>query len=181
MTMRILWCGMLLCVVLAACGRPPASAPAPVAAAILPRDMAGCYALNDSAGQPISWSLTFVPPMVRLYPSSATSQLALVAGNSAWAMLRLDSAGYPLDGVGSQPMVYWTAHPAADSVRLLMSTGYIGAELIIPAQARGDTLRGRMLRHWGAAPPADAGTVAVVRTRCLSASEDRRFPRFSVP
>jgi hypothetical protein len=64
------------------------------------------------------------------------------------------------------PILYWTAAPA-DSMRIVISTGYSGSELVVGA-GTGDTLQGRATEFWDMGPSEDdGGAVTLVRIPCV--------------
>lgn len=142
----------------AACTRPAASR------VVLPRDLAGCYALYDHRGAPASDSLYFAPEQVRLDTASRSrpSDTAL-----RWSLLPLDAQGRPMHERG---LFLWEPHSLSDSIHIVTTNGFSGTELIVaPASARRDTLRGRAVENWDMGPSSDdAGAVTAVRIPCVA-------------
>ncbi|HEU4880689.1 MAG TPA: hypothetical protein VFT45_00550 [Longimicrobium sp.] len=159
--MRIFLLCWMLILAPAACGAP-AAGPPPSGTAVLPRDLAGCYELHRTK------SLYFAPPRLRLDSTAVSDALRGFIRDSAWALARLDAEGRPIIDDRRQPILYWGKHPASDSVRIMIHTGYSGSELIIAPRPGADTLHGRAMEHWDMGPSHNsAGTVALVRIPCI--------------
>lgn len=154
-----------------ACGQSPGTEIADNRV-VLPRDLVGCYALFDHHGRPPSDSLPFAPPKVRLDSARHERSLREGSAETRWALARLDEGGRAITEQGRQPVLYWFADPASDSVRVRLSTGFYGSELVIDPRTRGDTLRGRATEHTDLGPPqhadADAGPVTMIRIPCVN-------------
>jgi hypothetical protein len=159
--MRIFLLCWMLILAPAACGAPAAGPPPPVSGAILPRDLAGCYALTTTK------RLYFAPPQLRLDSTAAVDQMRGFVRDSAWALARLDREGRPMVDEQQHPILYWTAAPA-DSILIVISTGFSGSELVVGA-GTGDTLQGRATEFWDMGPSKnDAGAVTLVRIPCVT-------------
>jgi hypothetical protein len=127
---------------LAACGGPRhAAMPAP---AVLPRDLAGCYALPGVAREEFGVTTILLDTALLVRPRE-------FAGESRWAAARVDAAGRRIPQEGPWPVLYWTPHWGPDSVRIMMGHGWGGVALFLATRARGDTLRGA---------PSSTGTTA---------------------
>jgi hypothetical protein len=159
--MRTFLLGAMLILGSAACGAPPPGPP-PVAGVVLPRDLAGCYALNRTK------SLYFAPPRIRLDSTAAVDESRGFTRDSAWALARLNAQGGAIVDERTHPILYWKA-ASADSIRIMISTGFSGSALTVAARADGDTLHGRGVEFWDMGPTEnDAGPVTLVRIPCVT-------------
>lgn len=159
----------LLFAALAACGAPP-HAPAPAARAVLPGGLAGCYRLNAGRGQPGGSHLYYAPPRFRLNADTVSRLVRVFARTRAWTLTRLHADGRPVVEERRQPVLYWAADTASDSIRIMFHTAHSGSELVVGAPAGADTLRGRAVEHWDVGPPysGDGGPVAIIRIPCIA-------------
>lgn len=143
----------------AAC-TPPAASPPPSHHAVLPRDLAGCYELHRTK------SLYYAPPRLRLDSTAAFYGRSGPVRDSAWQLVRLDTGGRAIVDERRSPILFWKA-ASADSIRIVISTGYSGSELVV-GQGTGDTLQGRATEFWDMGPSEnDGGAVTLVRIPCV--------------
>lgn len=163
--MRVFAALLILGAGAAECARPQPSM-GPNAALVLPRDLAGCYALYGGQGAPVT-HLYFAPPQVRLDTTRASWPND--NGRTSRAA-RLDARGRPLAD-DEMAILYWHPDSLSDTIHVVTSSGFSGTELIVaPGRARRDTLRGRAVEHWDMGPSSnEAGAVMLARVPCVAA------------
>jgi hypothetical protein len=148
-----------------ACGVQRTNTPAPRPRAtgmILARDAPRCYAIRASA------SLYYAPPRIRLETTPVADIVRHMARDSAWELTRLDAQGGAIVEERRQPILYWAAAPP-DSIRIIISTGFSGSELIVGAAGGADTLRGRAVEFWDVGPSENnAGPVTLAGVPCVT-------------
>lgn len=160
---------LLLVLLVFGCAGPPQSAPerqATTSDAIprLPDDLVGCYALYEQDGLPASRSLYFASDRIRLDSASW-------ARPNTWRATRLGANGRVARDDREGRSVYWAADSlAADTIRIMIHTGFSGSELILGTRTLGpNTLHGRALEHWDLGPSTnEAGPVTAIRVACVT-------------
>jgi len=160
------WKPTVLLLVISACGRGE-SLPQPRDA--LRAELIGCYALYTPAGKLLDSTFYNSSPLVRLDSTSLGISGRDTVPGVFRRLVRLDPAGHPLDQHDPGFRSWW-ADSLSDSVRLSFSDGFSGAQVIIDAGGRSDTLLGRIEEHWDFAPPNHRGRVRAVRVRCQGAA-----------
>jgi hypothetical protein len=131
----------------------------------LKTELIGCYALYTPAGKLLDSTFYNSSPLVRL----DSTPLGITARDTVPGvfrrLVRLDSNGRPIDPDAPRFRAWW-ADSLTDSVRLSFSDGFSGAQVILAASGRGDTLVGRIEEHWDFAPPNSRGRVRAIRVHC---------------
>jgi len=163
---RVIWLTALLAFGCASPARSPLERAREAAEAPLrlPHDVVGCFALYDQSGLPASRSLYFASDRIRL-------DSAAWVRPGTWKATRLGAdGGMPGDGRRGNS-VYWAADSlAADTIHIMIHTGFSGSELILGVRpAPSDTLHGRALEHWDMGPSTnEAGPVTAIRVPCVT-------------
>ncbi len=132
-------------------------------------ELVGCYALYTPGGKLLDSTFYNASPLVRL----DSSPLGITARDTVPGifrrMVRLDRSGHPVDRMDSTSFSFrsWYADSLSDSIRASFSDGFSGAEVILAAPGRVDTLWGRIVENWDMGPTTnDRGRVYAVRVRC---------------
>src|SRR5262245_22616954 len=136
-------------------------------------DLLGCYALYKPDGTLLDSTYYNSSPLVRL--DSTLSGIPSDTGRTAFRdLIRLDSAGYPLDTGGPHSFFgrTWLADSLSDSITLAFSDGFSGAYAILAAPPdKTDTLSGRIEEHWDMGPSVNQrGPVRALRIQCRGAA-----------
>jgi len=149
--------------VLVACGgeaaREPSRAGRSEPATVRER-MAGCYDLLDRNGKLAARSLWGAASRIRLEMTDERRPRERNGIVWRWQLSRLAIGREP----GGPAEAGWAADPRSDSVRVMLSDGFSGTELVLPSH--GDTLVGRATGHWDFTSDSDEGRVTAVRIAC---------------
>ncbi|MBB4634724.1 hypothetical protein [Longimicrobium terrae] len=92
-------------------------------------------------------------------------------------LIRLDSAGRPMGGNvhHDHEVMYWRFDGDSARVRVMLSSGHSGTELLLRVPSSPDTLKGSATEHWDFGTPfTNGGSVSLVRVPCLSDSNSPR-------
>ncbi|HYR09447.1 MAG TPA: hypothetical protein VEQ60_16800 [Longimicrobium sp.] len=161
---------LLLAMGLAGCAaRRTNTPPPPPLHERLERDAPRCYELNAAR------NLYFAPRRIRLGAGPVTGDRAVFAGDSARALTRLTPDGRAIVEE-RRPILYWKP-VSADSIRIVISTGFSGSGLTVGARTSADTLRGRAEEFWDMGPTQnDGGSVTLIRVPCVTQADDGTSP-----
>ena len=136
-------------------------------------ELVGCYAIYTRAGKLLDSTFYNSSPLVRL----DSTPLGITAHDTVpgiiRAMARLDQSGRPLDQTPPTRFSFrsWYADSLSDSIRISFSNGFSGAEAILAAPGRVDTLWGRIVENWDVGPTTNSrGRIYAVRVRCRGAA-----------
>jgi hypothetical protein len=85
----------------------------------------------------------------------------------AWKLLRLGADGLPVE-THEHDLLYWQLDGESNRLRVMISSGHSGVELMLRASASTDTLRGHATEHWDMGPPfsESGGSVSLTRIPC---------------